>query len=321
MQLKERNGSVVSTGKHYGLKRFLKKVLEQKYLFLMSVPLVIWLVIFAYIPLSGWIMAFQNFKPGKPFLAQQWVGIQNFLMFLNDKTFFLALRNTLAMSLMGLVSSFTVPVALALLLNEIKNIKFKRTIQTVSYLPHFVSWVIVAGMFSKMLSTDGGIVNDVLVALGLLDKPVQFMAKPSMFWGIVTLADLWKEMGWNTIIFLAAMTGIDTELYEAAITDGAGRFRRMWHITLPGIRSTYVVLLVMAIGWLTSIGFEKQMLMGNSLVQDYSLVLDLYVLKYGLQIGRFSFGTAVGMMNSVVAILLLFGANKLAKKLGEGSLI
>lgn len=302
-------------------KKIFKKIWEQKYLFLMSLPLVIWGIIFKYFPLFGWTMAFQNYKPGRSFFQQQWVGIDQFIQFLTDKLFYMVLRNTLAMSLMSLVCGFTFPVIFALMLNEIRSMKFKRTIQTVSYLPHFVSWVVVAGMFTKLLSADGGLVNDILTRLHIFKEPIQFLAEPKLFWGIATMADLWKELGWNSIIFLAAMTAIDTELYEAAIADGAGRFRRMWHITLPGIRSTFIVLLIMQIGWLTSIGFEKQMLLGNPLVRNYSDVLDLYVLRYGLQMFRFSFGTAVGLANSVVSILLLFSANRLAKKFDEGTLI
>lgn len=302
-------------------KRWFDKIIEQKYLFLMSFPLVIWVIIFKYIPLFGWTMAFQNYKPGRSFFQQQWVGFDQFVQFLSDPLFYMVLRNTLAMSLLSLLCNFTFPVLFALMLNEIYSTKFKRTVQTISYLPHFVSWVVVAGMFSKLLSTDGGIVNNILLSLHILEEPKQFLAIPELFWGIVTIADLWKELGWSAIVFLAAITAIDPSLYEAAIVDGANRFRRMWHITLPGIRSTFMVVLVMSIGWLTSIGFEKQMLLGNTQVQDYSYVLDLYVLRYGLQLMRFSFGTAVGMANSIVSILLLLLANKLAKKFGEESLI
>ncbi len=302
-------------------KRVFKKILNQKYLFLMSIPMVLWCIVFKYIPLFGWIMAFQNYKPGKSFFQQQWVGFDQFMQFLTDNRFYMVLRNTLAMSILGLICNFTFPVIFALMLNQIVISKFKKAIQTVSYLPHFVSWVVVAGMFSKMLSTDGGIVNNILIALHILDKPVQFLAKPGLFWGIVTGADLWKELGWHSIIYIAAISAIDQERYEAAIVDGAGRFRRIWHITLPGIRPTFIVLLIMSIGWLTSIGFEKQMLLGNSLVQDYSDVLDLYVLRYGLQLMRFSFGTAVGMANSVVSVILVLIANRLSKRFDEGTLV
>lgn len=297
-----------------------KTVFAQRYLFLMSIPFVIWVFVFNYLPLWGWTMAFQNFKPGRSFAEQDWVGLANFIAIFQEPHFYLVLRNTLAMSLLGLIAGYTVPVLFAILLNEIRFAFFKKTIQTVSYLPHFVSWVVAAGIVTKMLAVDG-IVNELLVQLNILDKPVQFMAKGEWFWGIVTLSDLWKEMGWNSIIFLAAITGIDPELYEAAKVDGAGRFRRMWHVTLPGIRPAMMVMLILSIGWLTSIGFEKQYLLGNVLVQDYSEVLDLYVLNYGIGMGRFSFGTAVGIVNSLVAITLLLVSNGIFKRVTKESVI
>lgn len=299
---------------------FFHKLWKDKYLLFMAIPPVVLVIVFNYFPLYGWTMAFQNFKPGIPLFQQTWVGFGHFAEFLSDKQFYLAMRNTVAMSFLSLVCGFTFPIAFALLLNEIRVERFKRTIQTISYLPHFVSWVVVAGIFSKLLSTDGGVVNVILVSLHIINKPISFLAKPELFWGIVTAADLWKELGWNAIIFLAAMTAIDPELYEAAIADGAGRFRRMWHITLPGIRGTYIVLLIMSIGWFFQIGFEKQYLLGNSIVQDYSVVIDYYALKYGIQMARFSFGTAVGMANSVISLVLIFSVNRISRKIGEGSL-
>ncbi|MCA0757369.1 ABC transporter permease subunit [Paenibacillus sp. N4] len=294
---------------------------EQRYLFLMSLPFVIWLFVFSYLPLWGWTMAFQKFKPGRTFGEQQWVGLDNFVQLFREPHFYMVLRNTLAMSFMGLAVGYTIPVVFAILLNEIRWSPFKRSIQTISYLPHFVSWVVVAGIITKMLSTDGGIVNEILLALNLIDQPIQFMAKGEWFWGIVTMSDLWKEMGWNSIIFLAAISGIDNEQYEAAKVDGASRLRRMWHITLPGIRPTLMVMLILSIGWLTSIGFEKQYLLGNSLVQDYSEVLDLYVLNYGINLGRYSFGTAIGIVNSLVAITLLLLSNRIFKRITNESVI
>jgi putative aldouronate transport system permease protein len=206
-------------------------------------------------------------------------------------------------------------------MNELRGQLFKRTIQTVSYLPHFVSWVVVAGLITKMLSTDGGIVNELLLKLHWIDQPVQFMAKGNWFWGIVTASDMWKETGWNSIIFLAAMLGIDPEQYEAATVDGAGRFRRIWHITLPGIRTTFMVMFILSIGHLISIGFEKQFLLGNSLVKDYSEVLDLYALNYGIGLSRFSYGTAIGIFNSVVSIILVITANSIYKRVTKESII
>jgi putative aldouronate transport system permease protein len=304
----------------YRKKWDLKIIYEQRYLFLMSVPFLIWLIIFKYVPLWGWSMAFQNYKPARSFFEQEWVGFKHFIDLFREPQFYLVMRNTLSMSFLGLVFGFTAPILFAILLNEIRNIPFKRTIQTVSYLPHFVSWVIAGSLILKMLSVDG-VLNDILLALGIITQPVQFMAMPKAFWFIATFAEIWKEMGWNSIIYLAAITGIDTELYEAAKVDGAGRFRQIWHITLPGIRSTIIVILIMSIGWLINIGFEKQFILGNPLVNDYAEVLDLYVLNYGVRLGRYSYGTAIGIFKSVVSIALLLFANQFAKKIGEGRIL
>lgn len=300
--------------------RISRKLLKnQKYLIIMSLPFLIWLFIFRYIPLWGWTMAFQSYMPGKGFFQQKWVGIKYFLLMFKDDMFYLVMRNTLAMSLLSLLFGFTLPIILAILLNEVRKNSFKRTVQTISYLPHFVSWVIVASLFNKMLSIDDGIINNLLIGLHLVNQPVQFMAKPEYFWGIVTFADIWKELGWNSIIFLAAITGIPPDLFESAMVDGASRFRRIWHITIPCILPTVMVILIMSIGNLINIGFEKQFLMRNSLVRDYSDVLDLYILDYGVNAGRWAFGTAAGIFKSVVSIILVFTANGISRKtLGVG---
>ncbi|WP_339208534.1 ABC transporter permease subunit [Paenibacillus sp. FSL K6-3182] len=301
--------------------RFWFKAIQQRYLYMMSLPFVIWIFLFSYVPVWGWLTAFQNYKPKNGILNQKWVGLENFVELFQDERFYIVLRNTLAMSTMGLIVGFTIPVIFALLLNEIRGQFFKRSVQTISYLPHFVSWVVVAGLVTKILSTDGGAINQLLMYLNIIDTPIQFMAKGEWFWSVVTLSDLWKEMGWNSIIFLAAMAGIDPELYEASTVDGAGRFRKMWHITLPGIRTTFMVLFILSIGHLISIGFEKQFLLGNPLVSDFSEVLDLYALKYGIQMSRYSYGTAIGIFNSVVSILLVFIANGIYKRVTKESII
>lgn len=293
---------------------FIKRIVTQKYLLIMSLPFLVWIFIFKYIPLWGWTMAFQQYVPGKSFFAQEFVGLKYFIIMFQDPQFGLVLRNTLAMSFLSLIVGFTMPIILAIFLNEITKTTFKRTVQTISYLPHFVSWVIVASLFNKMLSVDGGVVNQILTTLHIIKQPVQFMAQPELFWGIVTIADVWKEIGWNSIIFLAAIAGISPELYEAAMVDGAGRFKRMWHVTLPGIMPTVIVIFILTIGNLINIGFEKQYLMRNSLVRDYSDVLDLYILDYGINVGRWAFGTAAGVFKSVVSIILIFFANRVSKK-------
>jgi putative aldouronate transport system permease protein len=301
-------------------KGFWVRVWQQKYLFALSLPFMVWFVIFKYVPIWGWLMAFQKYKVGIPYFSQKWVGLSNFVELWNDARFWLDFRNTLGMSIMGLVSGFTFPIVLALSINELRNLKFKKTLQTVSYLPHFVSWVVVSSMFIKMLSTDGGVVNQILMSLHLIKEPVQYMAQPKLFWWIVTIAGTWKEIGWSSIIYLSAMAGIDQQLYDAAEVDGCGRFNRIWHVTLPGISPTIAILFIMAFGSLTQIGFERQMLMGNSIVTDYSEVIDLYALKYGIQTARYSFGTAVGVFNSVIAIGLLFTANTIFKRVRQESI-
>ncbi|NBD26950.1 ABC transporter permease subunit [Paenibacillus sp. T1] len=301
--------------------RFWHTFFQQKYLYLMSIPFVLWVFVFSYLPLWGWTMAFQKFKPKKSFLDQDWAGLQYFRELFHDDQFFQALRNTLAMSVMGLVAGFIIPIVFAILLNEVRIGILKRFVQTISYLPHFVSWVVAAGIVTKMLSTDNGAVNDLLVGLHLISEPIQFSGKGNLFWTIVTASDVWKETGWNTIIYLAAIAGIGPELYEAARVDGASRLQQAWNITLPGIRSTIIVLVIISIGHLVSIGFEKQFLLGNNLVRDYSQTLDLYALNYGLGMGRYSFGTAINIFNSVVSVILLFAANGIFKKITKESII
>lgn len=294
--------------------KFINKAWQQRYLLLMSVPLMIWVIIFQYLPIWGWSMAFQNYKLGKSFSEQEWAGLKYFIELWSDQRFWLSFRNTLAMSMMGMVASFTLPIIFALFLNEIRKVYFKRSIQTVSYLPHFVSWVVVSSMFIKILSTDGGIINDILISLNIVEQPVHFMAQPKLFWWIVTIVSAWKGTGWQSIIYIAAISGIDPQLYEAATVDGCGRYKKMWHITLPGISSTIVILFIMAVGNLARFGFEAPMLLGNPIVQDYSEVIDLYALRYGIGAGRYSYGTAIGVFNSLVAIILLVTANSISKK-------
>lgn len=304
---------------NHRVRRAVYRAFKNKYLYMMSLPFIAWAFVFSYMPLWGWIMAFQKYNARLSVWEREWVGLENFIKLFQDDMFYLVLRNTLAMSVMSLVAGFTIPILFALMLNEVRNAAFKKSVQTISYLPHFVSWAVVAGIVSKMLSTDNGAINDFLVWAGLLDEPIQWLAKGKYFWGIVTLSDIWKETGWNAIIYLAAMAGIAPELYEAAKVDGANRLRQMWHITLPGIRTTMIILIIISIGNLVNIGFEKQFLLGNNLVIDYSKVLDLYALEYGIRINRISFATAINIFNSVVAVLLLFTANGLFKRFTKES--
>ncbi len=266
-------------------------------------------------------MAFENFKPAKGYWGSKFVGLDQFRFLFDDFEFWRAFRNTVAMSLLNLVFGFVFAIVFALLLNEIRHTGFKRITQTVSYLPHFLSWVIVCALVQSMLASDG-IVNGVIRALGISDKPILFLGEPVYFWWVVVFANVWKEMGWNSIIYIAAISGIDPALYEAAELDGAGRFRKMWHVTLPGIRSTIVVLLIMNLGSILNAGFEVQYLLGsNGLLVDVSQTIDIFVLKYGMSIGNYSLATAAGMFKTVISVTLVFGANAIANRVGENSLM
>ena len=299
----------------------MKKIASQKTLYLMIIPWMIYTFIFSYYPLSGWIMAFQNYRPAKGYAGSEFVGLDQFRFLFGDLEFWRSVRNTLAMSLMNLVFGFLFAIVFALLLNEIRHTGFKRLTQTISYLPHFLSWIIVCSLVSNMLSTNDGAVNNFLMALGIIDEPVLWLGDQKYFWWITTFANIWKETGWNSIIYIAAITGIDQALYEAAELDGANRFRKMWHVTLPGIRSTIVVLLIMNLGWVLNASFEVPYILGEGLLQDVSQTIDIFVLKYGMNIGNYSLATAAGIFKSVISLGLVFTTNAIANRLGENSLM
>lgn len=296
------------------------KIKQQKELIIISIPFVMYIFVFAYLPLWGWAMAFQDYKLGKGAFEQKWAGLKHFNLLFLDERFFRVLRNTLAMSTINLILGFTTAIGLALLLNEVKNRLFKRSVQTISYLPHFLSWVIAAGIVSMVLGTDG-IFNIILMKLHLIKEPVLWLSKAEYFWGIIGASTVWKELGWNTIIYLGAMTAIDPALYEAADVDGAGRFRKMWNITLPGIRPTIVILLILSIGRILEAGFEVQYLLGRGMTMDWAETIDYFVLNYGIKIGNYSLATAAGIFKSVISIILIFTANAVAKKLDQERLM
>ncbi|WP_169086238.1 ABC transporter permease [Paenibacillus sp. PL91] len=304
-----------------GLKYFAKKLVEQRVLVLMSVPFLAWLFIFKYMPLWGWTIAFQDYKPAKSFSEQKWVGFDHFQFLFQDERFIRVLRNTLAMSGINLILGFVTAITLALLLNEVRKVAFKRVVQTVSYLPHFISWVVAASIIQTTLSPDG-IINQLLIWGGFVEKgeEILFLGIPEYFWGIFGASSVWKDVGWNTIVYLAAMTMIDPAQYEAAEMDGAGRIKRMWYVTLPGIKPVIIVLLIMNIGYLLESGFEPQYLLGNGMNIDYSENLDIFVLKYGIAQGNYSLSIAAGMFKTIISFILLFAANNLAKRMGESRL-
>ncbi|MDE6980071.1 MAG: ABC transporter permease subunit, partial [Lachnospiraceae bacterium] len=266
-----------------------KEVKRQKVLLIWSAAIVVYGFIFYYLPLGGWITAFQNYKPKDGLLHSKFVGLDKFKFLFSDSTFLKVVRNTVAMGVINLVVTFVMAIVFAILLNEVKNTFGKKTVQTISYLPHFLSWIIVTGILHDVLSGTG-IINEMLVKLSIVDQPINFFAHTTYFWPIVAFANVWKETGWNAIIYLSAITAIDPSLYEAASMDGAGRWAKIKHITLPGIRPTIMILLLMNVGNVLNAGFEIQYLLGNGLVKSVSETIDIYVLKWGISQNDFSLG-------------------------------
>lgn len=294
-----------------------KLLIRQRELIFITIPFVLYGLLFYYIPLGGWVMAFQKYKPKDGLLGSKWVGMDVFVRLFSDDVFIGVIRNTLMMGIINLVLSFVFAIGFALLLNEVRLKLPKKFAQTVSYLPHFLSWIIVVGIVRDMLSMDSGIVNEILVATGILKEPMNFFGQPNLFWWVVGFSNVWKETGWNSIIYLAAITAINPDMYEAASLDGAGRFGKMWYVTLPGIKATIFILLLINVGNILNVGFELQYLLKNGLVQSVADTIDIYVLKWGISQGDFSLGTAAGIFKSAVSIVLIFLANASTKAAGE----
>lgn len=288
-------------------------------LMLMSIPFLVWLIVFKYVPLWGWMIAFQKYRLSRDLFDQTWVGWDNFKFLFKEEQFYLVLRNTLVMSSINLILGFVTAITLAILLNELRKIYFKRIVQTISYLPHFISWVVAANIVQSALAPEG-IFNILLMKLHLIEKPILWIGVGEYFWGILGVTEVWKNVGWNTIIYLAAITMIDPTQYEAAEIDGASRLRRIWHITLPSMKPVIVILLIMNLGNILESGFEPQYLLGNGMNIEYSENLDIFVLKYGIQMSNFGLATAAGMFKTVVSFIFLIVANNLAKRLGESRL-
>lgn len=297
----------------------IQKILQQKYMQGMALTGIIWMVVFCYIPMYWIIIAFKQYNIVKPLFETPWVGFQHFQEFLTDDRFFLVLKNTVGISLLKLLVNFPLPILFAILLNEITSVRYKRLIQTVSYLPHFLSWVVLGGILTTWLS-ESGMINELLIKFGILQQPVTFLAEPSYFWSIIILSDLWKELGWSAIIYLAAISGIDPELYEASTVDGAGRLRKIWYITLPCIKGTIAVLFILAVAYLLNSNFDQIFVLMNSLNAEASDVVDIYVYRMGVTSGRFSFATSVGLFKSVLSLGLLLAANITTKRLTGSSL-
>ena len=285
---------------------------------------IFFLFVFSYIPMFGLSIAFRHFRVQyglMGFFNAPLVGFRWFQEFFNDIVFWEVIRNTVVLSVLRLIFIFPLPILFAIALNELRRIKFKRVVQTVSYLPHFISWVVVSGMIFSFFNIHTGLVNRLLLQWGWIDSPMNILSSAQAFWPMVIVADIWKGLGWSAIIFLAAIAGVDQELYEAAVVDGAGRLRRIWHITLPYMKGTVVILLILNIGGLMHGNFEQSWLLGNSANISRSEIIPTYVMRVGLSQMRFSFATAIGLFQSVIALFLVLGSNFAARKISGTSLI
>ncbi|MBP1965522.1 ABC transporter permease [Paenibacillus aceris] len=293
---------------------FRKNVKKYLWFYLLAAPGMLYFIVFKYFPMWGVLLAFQDYSPFLGFSKSPWVGLQQFREFFSNESFFLLLRNTLMLSLFNLIFYFPFVIFLAIMLSELRSAAFKKIIQTVVYLPHFLSWVVVVGI-TFIFFGPSGVINHYLAPM--IGKELAFMTGTEWFRSLAVFQSIWKDAGWGTIIFLAAIAGVNPELYEAATMDGAGRWRRIWHITLPGIKSTIIILLVIRLGHLMDSNFMQVFLMTNPLNQEVSDVIDLYVYRVGLTESHFSYGVAAGLFNSIIGLVLVLLSNHLAKKAGE----
>lgn len=315
----------VSVQKKAGMKiksvrqgSFLKSFLKNWELYVIISPVIAFYIIFEYIPMYGVQIAFKNFVATKGIWGSSWVGFTHFERFFNSYFFWRLIQNTLGLSLLQLAFGFPIPILLALMINEVRLKGFKKFVQTVTYAPHFLSTVVLVGMIVIFLAPQSGIVNQVIVLFG--GEPISFMTEPEWFKSIYVSSGVWQQMGWSSIIYLAALAGIDPQLHEAAKVDGATRLQRIWNVNLPGIMPTIVILLILNMGSIMSIGFEKVYLMQNDLNMDSSDVISTYVYRTGIIQAQYSFSAAVGLFNSVINMILLVVVNFMAKRMNETSL-
>ncbi|WP_238404097.1 ABC transporter permease [Paenibacillus paridis] len=295
----------------------MQSVWNNRYLYLFILPGIIWFLVFCYQPMYGVLIAFKEYDIIKGVFRSDWVGLLHFKELFGSPGFSGLLKNTIAISLLKMVFGFPAPIILALLLNEVRSSVFKRLAQTISYLPFFVSWIVITGIWYDLFSVDGGFINTLLTALGLIDEPVFWFGNPDYFWGMILASDIWKGIGFGTIIFLAAITAVNPELFESAVVDGASRWRQVWHITLPAIRSTIILLFILNIGHFLDAGFEQIYAMQNEMVLDKAEIIDTYVMKVGIFRANYELATAVGLFKSIVGMLLLLTTNFIVKKFGE----
>ncbi|GIO88008.1 protein lplB [Paenibacillus faecis] len=293
----------------------LNQLKRNRLLYLMIFPGLIYFIVFKYLPMGGLVIAFQDYQSFLGITGSPWVGFKHFVRLFTEPTFFMLLKNTLILFAMNLIFFFPLPIILALMLNEVRVKWFKNAVQTIIYIPHFMSWVIIVSISYVFLNVDGGVLNELLAAMGF--QKISFLTSPEWLRTVYIGQIIWKELGWSTIIYLAAITVVDTQLYEAAEMDGAGRLRKTWHVTLPAIRPVIITLLILKIGSTLDLGFEHMYLLLNSLNREVAEIFDTFIYTAGLKNGQLSFSTTVGLFKGLVGLLLVMASNRLAKKFGE----
>lgn len=305
--------SINVLGKHF----LVRDLIRNRQVYLMAIPIILYYTLFHYLPMYGAIIAFKDFSPGKGILGSEWVGLDNFMRFYNSIYFWRVIRNTLKISIANIIFGFPAPIILALLFNELRNVYFKRVAQTISYLPHFISIMVVSGIILDFTSMDG-IVNDIIAFLG--GERIPIMLRPELFVPVYIITEIWQTVGWGSIIYIAALSGIDQELYEAARIDGAGRWKQTLHITIPCLMPTVIIMLILRLGQIMNVGFEKIILLSNSITAETAEVISSFVYKRGLLEFDYSFSAAVGLFNSVINFSMLVLANWISKKVSDSSL-
>lgn len=300
------------------LKKLWLDMYRDKLLYLLLIPFLVWFFIFKYIPMSGIQIAFKDFNLFRGIAGSDWVGLEHIKEFIGSEYFLRVFKNTVIISLYGLIICFPAQIILAIMISEVSSVRYKKLVQTLTYLPHAVSAVVVAGIVTNFLAPSNGLLNIILDKLGM--EKIYFLTNPDYFRGIFTTMNLWKETGFSAIVFIAAIAGIDTQLYEAAKIDGANKFKQIINVTLPGILPTIVVMFIMKIGNLLNVGYESIILLYQPATYETADVISTYVYRSGLIDGRYDFATAVGLFNSIVALVLVISANKISRKLTESSL-
>lgn len=309
------NGQVIQPHR----KSTWQYMVQHKWLYFLILPGIIYFIMFRYIPMGGLIIAFKEYSPFKGIWGSPWVGLDQFKKFFGTADFSRLLFNTLGISLLQLLLYFPAPIILSLFLNEVKHSGYKRVVQTLVYIPHFVSWVIVASLTYQLFNVTDGVMNVIYSSISG-GQTFDILSKSSTFWGLIVGQDIWRETGYGTIVFLAALSSVDQELYEAARVDGAGRWRLMWHITLPAIRGTIIMMLILRVGGILNTGYEQIFLMRNDLNIARAEVFDTYIYTKGIRSGQYSFSTAAGMFKSVVGMILVLLSDRIAKAFGESGL-